>query len=95
VWEDKRPKIARSALAVGTTIQAGVLGGEMKDVLLPEVYAPRSQGHSGRGCFFGQAAPTTALQRPSQSALGIEVATVTAEPEPRGEGVIEGEYQQM
>jgi hypothetical protein len=28
-------------------------------------------------------------------ALGIEVATVTAELEPRGEGVIEGKYQEM
>jgi molecular chaperone DnaK len=30
-----------------------------------------------------------------QAAMGVEVATVTAEPEPRGEDVIEGEYQEM
>jgi hypothetical protein len=36
-----------------------------------------------------------AIQRPSQSALGVQVATVTAEPEPRGEVVVEGEYSEI
>jgi hypothetical protein len=40
-------EFARSALAVGAAIQTSVLGGEMKDVLLPEASAPRSQGRSG------------------------------------------------
>ncbi len=41
-------KFERSALAVGAVLQAGVLGGEMKDVLLPEASAPRLHSRSGQ-----------------------------------------------